>query len=167
MLRKNPTRRIAAQKGRFAIVASKFNPRYVDSMRRAAQAVLAQAKVSEVLVIRVPGSFEIPVVAAQLAAQTANPFAAILCLGVVMRGETTHAQHIAEAVSLTLAQLQIQSKVPIINGVYLFENHAQARVRCLDKTHNRGIELAQTALAMARVMATLKSHIPASCPAPP
>ena len=138
--------------GRFAIVASKFNGRYVNSMLQAARAELERARVEQVRVFRVPGAFEIPVVAARLASLPPPAFAAILCLGVIFRGETAHAQHIGEAVSQTLARLQAEYKIPMIHGVYLFENQEQARVRCLDKNHNRGLELAQTALEMARVM---------------
>jgi 6,7-dimethyl-8-ribityllumazine synthase len=137
--------------GRFAIVASAFNGRYVDAMVRAAKRVLNRAGAKQVKIIRVPGAFEVPVVASKLATLT-PPFSAILCFGVIFRGETTHAQHIGEAVSLTLARLQTESKIPMIHGVYLFEDEAQARTRCLDPQHNRGIEIAQTALEMARIM---------------
>jgi 6,7-dimethyl-8-ribityllumazine synthase len=140
--------------GRFAIVASTFNGRYVDSMLRAAKQILTEAGVKQIQIIRVPGAFEVPVVAAKLA--TLIPaFSAVLCLGVIFRGETTHAQHIGEAVSLALARLQTECKIPMIHGVYLFENEAQARIRCLDPNHNRGAEIAQTALAMARIMKDL------------
>ncbi len=144
--------------GRFVIVASRFNQRYVDSMLAAARAELRRARADSIEVFRVPGAFEIPVVAARLAGLRPTPFAAIMCLGVIFRGETTHAQHIGEAVSLALAQLQTARQVPIIHGVYLFENQEQARVRCLDKNHNRGRELARTALEMAALMRTLDAR---------
>jgi 6,7-dimethyl-8-ribityllumazine synthase len=152
MLKAAPRKNFPVRPGRYALIASQFNSEYVDSMIRAALDVLHTAKAQKVKVVRVPGSFEIPVVAASLAQDGRVSYSAILCLGVILRGETTHAQHIAESVSLVLAQLQTRHLVPIINGVYLFENHAQARTRCLNPKYNRGIELARTALAMTQVM---------------
>jgi 6,7-dimethyl-8-ribityllumazine synthase len=155
MLTTNRARRRAGAAGRFAIVASQYNRRYVDAMLRAARGELTRAGVVSIKVVRVPGAFEIPVVAARLAAKAMPRFSAIICLGVIFRGETTHAQHIGEAVGLALARVQIEHTTPIIHGVYLFENEEQARVRCLSARHGRGVETARTALAMARVMAAL------------
>lgn len=136
---------------RFAIVASRYNSRYVDSMLRAAKAALRQARAAQVQVVRVPGAYEIPLVAASLA-RASRPPDAILCLGVILRGETTHAAHVGEAVSRALMDIQVQSGVPVVHEVLLLENHEQAMKRCLDRDHNRGVEAAQTALVMARLM---------------
>ncbi len=159
MLQKNPAQKISARGSRFAIVASKYNARFVDAMLRAAKAEILRAG-GRVQVVRVPGAYEIPVVAAKLAADSKlktqnSKFSAIICLGVILRGATTHAQHIGEAVSNALAQIQIQHQVPVIHEVLLLEHEQQAVERCLDKNHNRGTEAAQTALAMVRVMAAL------------
>ena len=146
--------KIRHQGGSFAIIASRYNARYVDAMLAAAKRVLAKAGVKKVRVVRVPGAFEIPAVAARVALAR-PPCSAIICLGVILRGQTTHAQQIADAVSMALAQLQIQHALPVIHEVLLLENEAQAAVRCLDKKHNRGAEAARTALEMARVMKAL------------
>jgi 6,7-dimethyl-8-ribityllumazine synthase len=139
--------------GSFAIVASRYNARYVDGMLNAAVAELKRAG-AKVQVVRVPGAYEIPVVAARLSALSSQP-SAIICLGVILRGATTHAQHIGEAVSNALMQIQLQHGVPVIHEVLLLENKEQAEARCLDPKHNRGVEAAQTAMEMARVMASL------------
>jgi 6,7-dimethyl-8-ribityllumazine synthase len=156
MLQKISSQKIPATGGTIAIIASKYNARYVDAMLRAAKAEILRAG-GKVQIVRVPGAYEIPVVAAKLARQSTTPaqLSAIICLGVILRGATTHAQHIGEAVSNALVQIQIQHEVPVIHEVLLLENAQQAKERCLDKTHNRGLEAAQTALEMARVMASL------------
>lgn len=155
MLQKVRSKKVRAT-GAFAIVASKYNTRFVDAMLQAAKGEIVRAG-GKVQVVRVPGAYEIPVVAARLA--RSHDFAGIICLGVILRGATTHAQHIGEAVSDALMQLQIQYEVPVIHEVLLLENQQQAVERCLNKKHNRGMEAAQTALEMARVMASLKSPL--------
>jgi 6,7-dimethyl-8-ribityllumazine synthase len=151
MLKKLSRRQAAPRGGSFAIVASRYNARYVDTMLRAAQAELRRAKAT-VRVIRVPGAYEIPVVVASLARSRTERPEAILCLGVILRGETVHAAHIGEAVSRALMDLQLAHGVPVIHEVLLLENRQQAQVRCCSRKHNRGREAAQTALAMAAVM---------------
>jgi len=140
--------------GRVSIVASEYNGRYVNAMLRHTKRELRAGGVTEIQVVRVPGAFEIPVVAAKLSSLTPKP-AVVICLGVIFQGETAHAQQIGDAVSQSLSRLQTELLVPVIHGVYLFDNEDQARVRCLGKEHNRGIEAARTALAMSDVMASL------------
>ena len=152
MLKKVQKQRVRAGGGRFAIVASRYNAQFVDTMLRAARAELLLAG-AQVQVVRVPGAYEIPVAAVRLA--RTRKFSAIVCLGVILRGETTHAAHIGEAVSTALMNIQVVTEVPVVHEVLLLENRDQARVRCCDPKHNRGTEAAQTALAMARVMADL------------
>ena len=152
MLKKaSKTKPSGAAGTRVAIVASRYNARYVNSMLRAAKAELAKAKVAAE-VVRVPGAFEIPAVASALARRLTNPIDAILCLGVILRGETTHAENIGQAVTGALAPLQVEHSLPVIHEVLLLENVQQARERCLDARNNRGIEAARTAIEMTRVM---------------
>ena len=133
--------------GRYAIIAAKYNGRYTDALVRFAKAELKDA--ANVRVIRVPGSFEIPTIAGILA--RSGSVDAIICFGAVLRGATTHADHIVIGVTNALAQLQIDSGIPIIHGVLLFENEDQAAERCLRKDTNRGIEAARTAREMVGI----------------
>jgi 6,7-dimethyl-8-ribityllumazine synthase len=154
MLTPSRKSRIRASHASFAIIASRYNTHYVDAMIKATRTQLKKGGAKTIRLVRVPGAFEIPAVAARLA-QSTPAWSAIICLGVILRGQTSHAQQIADAVSLSLAQLQIQRAIPVIHEVLLLENEAQAIARCLDEDHNRGAEAAQTALEMARVMASL------------
>ncbi|HUA69185.1 MAG TPA: 6,7-dimethyl-8-ribityllumazine synthase [Candidatus Saccharimonadales bacterium] len=163
MLRKIGQKRIQSRGGNFAIVASRYNPRYVDAMVRAAKTELRRAGASKIQIVRVPGAYEIPVVATRLARIASRPaprtsgLSAIICLGVVLRGETVHAAHIGEAVSQALMEIQLKYEVPVVHEVLLLENEMQARVRCLARKFNRGTEAAQTAMAMSRAMAGLSA----------
>jgi 6,7-dimethyl-8-ribityllumazine synthase len=154
MLRKVQSKNIQPAGGSFAIIASRYNAEYVDAMLRAARTVLSEAG-AHVRIVRVPGAFEIPAAAARLAHQ--SRYAAIICLGVIFQGETSHAQHIGWGVTHALAQIQVEQKIPVIHGVFVFEKTKQAKVRCLSPRHNRGAEAAQTALEMARVMKSLRA----------
>lgn len=153
MLKRVKSGRSRNSGGSYAIVASKYNDRYVDAMLRGAQAELKRGGAAGVRVVRVPGAYEIPVIASHLAAS--RKFSGVICLGVILRGETTHAAHIGEAVSQALMDIQLATGVPVIHEVLLLENEQQAKVRCLDPKHNRGREAAQTALEMSRVIAGL------------
>lgn len=156
MLKKVKQGQTRATDCRFAIVASRYNARYVDSMLRAARAELAAAGAAEVRVVRVPGAYEVPVVVAKLARQRARPWDAVICLGVILRGETVHAEHIGRAVTAALTQLQLETGIPLVHEVLLLENESQARKRCLGREHNRGREAAQTAVEMAVLMRELE-----------
>lgn len=169
MLKKNAVTKASAKGLRFAIVASRYNARYVDSMVLAASECLAKAKASKVDVIRVPGAFEIPVVVGRLAShgyggekenegdgeEGATGYHAVICLGLIIRGETSHADHIGLSVTQALAEAQLYSGVPVIHEVLVVANEQQAEARCVDPKHNRGAEAASTAIDMARLMKTL------------
>ena len=156
MLKKVKSKLAVAKGASIALVASKYNALYVDAMLKAAQRELSRAG-AKVRVVRVPGAFEIPAAAAQLAAMDPKP-AAIICLGVIFQGQTSHAEHISWGVTHALAGIQVQQRMPVIHGVFVFEEKEHARVRCLGKTHNRGTEAAQTALEMVKVFSGLKAR---------
>jgi 6,7-dimethyl-8-ribityllumazine synthase len=152
MLKEIKVAGIKATGGRFAIVASKYNARYVDGMLNAALAVLKKAKPDEIQVVRVPGAFEVPLVAAKMATASPSP-TAIICLGVILRGATVHAQSISDVVSYALGTIALQAQLPVIHEVLLLENEQQAEQRCLSKKHNRGAEAAMTAIEMSQLLA--------------
>src|SRR5215475_8135522 len=94
-IRKTPIR---STHGSFAIVASRYNSKYVDAMLRAARDELKRAGAKSIKILRVPGAFEIPAVAARLATNASRSTLhiscdAIICFGVIFQGETSHAQH--------------------------------------------------------------------------
>ena len=149
-----------ASGGSFAIVAAKYNGRYVDALLRAAKGELTRAGAKRIKVIRVPGSFEVPAVAAKLADSHVPPLSAIICLGVIFQGETSHAQHVGWGVTHALAQIQVRRRIPVVHSVFVFEKEEHARARCLGRKHNRGTEAARTALEMARVIEELETDAP-------
>jgi 6,7-dimethyl-8-ribityllumazine synthase len=153
MLKKVAKTKLTAAGHSFAIVASRYNGEYVDAMVHAAKVELDNAH-ANLRIVRVPGAFEIPAVAALLAAS--GRYSAIICLGVIFQGETSHAQHIGWGVTHALAQIQVQHKVAVVHAVFVFDKVKHAKVRCLGAKHNRGTEAAHTALDMARVMASVR-----------
>jgi 6,7-dimethyl-8-ribityllumazine synthase len=153
MLKKVQQTKITGDGHSFAIVASRYNGEYVDAMVHAAKVELDNAK-AKLRIVRVPGAFEIPAVAARLAAS--GRYSAVICFGVVFQGETSHAQHIGWGVTHALAQIQVQHRVPIVHAVFVFDKVKHAKVRCLGAKHNRGTEAAHTALEMARVIASVR-----------
>ncbi len=152
---KTVKRKLQVTGGNYVIVASEYNQRYVDSMVRAAKDCLTEAKADSIKIIRVPGAYEIPVVLRNILKTYSENVSAIICLGVIIRGETVHAQLIGESVTEAITRLQIDFGVPIIHEVLLLENIQQAEKRCLDPEHNRGYEAAQTAITMVKVIKSI------------
>ncbi|MCX6908755.1 MAG: 6,7-dimethyl-8-ribityllumazine synthase [Verrucomicrobia bacterium] len=156
MLRAKQSQPVFSAEGlRFAIVAGRYNQRYADALVTAASRALrvAGAKPCDVTVVRVPGAFEVPVVVSRLAAN--GSYDALIALGVIIRGETAHADLIGRAVTDALTQIVLRDGVPVVHEVLLLENEQQAHVRCLQPKHNRGTEAALTAIEMAHLMRTL------------
>jgi 6,7-dimethyl-8-ribityllumazine synthase len=100
-----------------------------------------------------PGAFEIPIVADRLA--RSGHYAAVICLGAVIRGETTHDEHINRAVSLGLAETAVHWDVPVMFGVLTCETMEQAIHRSGGNVGNKGSECAEAALEMASLLAKL------------
>jgi 6,7-dimethyl-8-ribityllumazine synthase len=152
-----PTRpRSRSGKRHFSIVASLFNEPYVQGLIDHATAELKALSPDAVISLhRVPGAFEIPVVVRELALQeTAD---AILALGVILQGKTSHAQNLSHSVTNALQQIAVEHGIPVINAVLSLETEAQAQERCLGSEINRGTEGAQAAVEMANVMGNLRA----------
>lgn len=133
---------------RFAIVASRWNPRIVDALVEAARTTLQDHGVDAeaIDVIRVPGAWEIPQVAAQVAAD--RRYAALIALGCVVRGETRHYEQVADGCAEGLMQVSLQHRVPVLNGVLAVERHEDAQARAGGVHGNKGEEAALAAIEM-------------------
>ena len=133
---------------RLGIVAARFNATLVDALLTRALATLRAAGVKErnVMVVRVPGSHEVPWAAKQLAARGGRD--CVIALGVLIGGETNHHELVGQSVSHALQAIAVSTGVPVINGVIVAHTAAQARARTTGKI-NRGAEFAHAALDMA------------------
>jgi 6,7-dimethyl-8-ribityllumazine synthase len=152
-----PRPRTLSAKRNFAIVASKFNPEYVQGLVNHATAELrALALGANLALYQVPGAFEIPVVVRELAIQKRGD--AILAVGVILKGQTDHAEHLARSVTEALQRIVLDHGVPVIHCVLSFENETQARERCLGDKINRGTEAARAAINIANVMLELRGR---------
>lgn len=147
---------VAPQDCRIAIVASRFNDFIVKRLLEGCTRTLTQAGVpaSNVVIVRVPGAFEIPVVAARLA--RAGHAHAVIALGAVIRGETAHFEFVAGECARGLAQVAVETEVPMIFGVLTPEDTQQALDRSGDDESNKGSESALAALQMIGVMRGLR-----------
>ncbi|HEV2805474.1 MAG TPA: 6,7-dimethyl-8-ribityllumazine synthase [Chthoniobacterales bacterium] len=151
-----PRPRSSGRKHHFAIVASLFNRPYVEGLVDHAVAELRTlSPAADIFIHQVPGAFEIPVVVREIALRKkAN---AILALGVILQGKTSHAQHLARSVTDALQKVAIDYGVPVINAVLSLENESQARERCLGSKINRGTEAARAAVTVGEVLSDLRS----------
>lgn len=140
---------LMAQKLRFGLVVSRFNDMFSGQLLRGALDCLKRhgAPENAVTVARVPGAFEIPLVAQRLAA--GGKCDAVIALGVVIQGATPHAGLIAGQVTRALMQIAMQTNVPVIDGVVVADNLEQAIERSGSKAGNRGWHAAQSAVEMA------------------
>jgi 6,7-dimethyl-8-ribityllumazine synthase len=151
--------RIARKSGlSFAIVASRYNNAYVQALIDSATSELNEVEPgADVHLVRVPGSFEIPLAVKLVGLQ--KKVDAILALGIVLRGETAHADLIARSVTTALMNLALELRIPVIHEVLLLDNEEQAKARCLGKKLNRGTEAARAAVSIARTVNDLSLPI--------
>ena len=134
---------------RYLLIAARFNDMVTRSLVTAAQQTLAELGVEEgkAETLWVPGAFEIPALAAK-AARTQR-FAAIICLGAVIRGETPHFDYVAGQAAAGLMKVSIDAETPIIFGILTTDTVEQALNRAGLKHGNKGADAARTAVEMA------------------
>ena len=153
-----PSRPHPANQGlrHFSIVASLFNGQYVQGLiDHATKELKSLSPGVAISLYQVPGAFEIPVVVRELALQ--KKVDAILALGVILQGKTSHAQNLARSVTDALQQVAVAHGIPVINAVLSLETERQAEERCLGSEINRGTEAARAAVEIANVMEDLRS----------
>jgi 6,7-dimethyl-8-ribityllumazine synthase len=143
---------------RIAIVVSTFNTEITDGLLRGAQQALASAAVKEdhVVVVRVPGAFEIPLTALELG--RSGEFDAVICLGCLIKGDTMHFEYIASSCCTGIGDAAIATGVPMALGVITTFTEEQARERAADGPGNKGREAAEAAVEMATLFRQLRAE---------
>ena len=141
---------------RFGIVVSRFNDFITTKLLDGAIDALLRhgAAEDDIEVVKVPGSFEIPLIAKKLA--SGGKLHAVICLGAVIRGATPHFDYVASEVSKGVAHVSLESGVPIAFGVITSDTIEQAIERAGSKSGNKGWDAALTAIEMAQVLKKLK-----------
>jgi 6,7-dimethyl-8-ribityllumazine synthase len=146
---------ISAEGFRFAIVVSRFNEFISSKLVEGAMDALRRhgATEEQVSLIKVPGSFEIPLTAKKLA--DSGQYDAIVCLGAVIRGATPHFEYVAAEVSKGIAAVAIETKVPVTFGVLTTDSLEQAIERAGSKSGNKGWDAAMAAMEMVNLFKEL------------
>jgi 6,7-dimethyl-8-ribityllumazine synthase len=140
---------------RFAIVVAEWNRSITGRLLEGAATTLKELGVADeaIDVAWVPGSWEIPLVAQRFA--KSGRYAAVLCLGAVIRGETTHDQHINRAVSLAISRISLEYNLPVLFGILTCETMEQALHRAGGNVGNKGSECAAAAIQMVGLLKNL------------
>jgi 6,7-dimethyl-8-ribityllumazine synthase len=143
---------------RFGIVVAKFNKFVTSKLLSSCVEGLTKhgVKADDIEVVRVPGAFEIPLVARTMA--KSSRFNAVICLGAVIRGDTPHFDYISAEASRGIGQAALDADVPIIFGVLTTHTIAQAIERAESAKFNRGGDAARSAIEMATVMRLLRGE---------
>jgi 6,7-dimethyl-8-ribityllumazine synthase len=146
---------LSAEGKKFAIVVSRFNDFITDRLVGGAVDALVRsgAKDADIEVIKVPGAFEIPLIAKKAAAQ--GRYDAIICLGAVIRGATPHFDYVSAEVSKGVAMVGLESEIPVIFGIVTTDTIEQAIERAGTKAGNKGWSAAISAVEMANLINTL------------
>lgn len=131
---------------RIAVIASRYNEALVDSLVQHACATIEASGAERPVIERVPGAAELPFAASTLAKH--SQFDAIICIGVVIAGDTNHHEIIGDSTATALLDISIAQQLPVLNGILVVNNLAQAQARAGEEI-NRGKEFAQAALEMA------------------
>lgn len=136
---------------RYAIVATRWNVAIVDALVEGARGVFAaQGLADAAVVVRVPGAWELPLLAQRLAAS--GNYAAIIALGCVIRGDTRHYEHVADECARGLMRVALDTGVPVLNGVLAVEREADAAARAGGVHGNKGAEVARSALELVALI---------------
>jgi len=148
--------RASARGIRTGIVVSRFNAGITEALLSGALDILMRhgARRSDVRVVHVPGAFELGTVAARMA--DSGQYQAIVCLGCVIRGETSHYDYICKGVTEAIGRIAQRGDVGVGFGVLMVENEEQAVERIGGKHGHKGAEAAMTAIEVARLLATLR-----------
>lgn len=154
-----PKPRIFGQKVRICIVASKYNEKFtnplVDNAIEELTNLIPRARID---LIRVPGAFEIPIVVANVIDR--KQVNCVIALGLLIRGDTGHADLVAESVTNSLQRLATDHLIPIIHEVLLVNDESQAYARCIADSKNRGREAARAAASIIDVFSELEKSMP-------
>ena len=147
---------LSAKGLRFAIAAGRFNDFITNRLVEGAMDVIARSggDTEATVLVKVPGAFELPLVAKTLAAS--GRYDAVICLGAVIRGATPHFDHVSGQMSRGIASAMLESGVPMSLGVVTADNLEQAIERAGTKHGNKGAEAALTAIEMANVLKGLR-----------
>ena len=143
--------KLIAGKNRFAIVASRFNEFIVSKLIAGAEDTLVRHDVDtdDITLVWVPGAFELPLAALKLA--QSGKYSAVICLGAVIRGSTSHYDLVCNEAAKGIAQVGLQTGVPVTFGVVTSDNIEQAIERAGTKAGNKGADAALTALELANL----------------
>jgi 6,7-dimethyl-8-ribityllumazine synthase len=152
---KSSVSKTAGEGKRFGIVVSRYHQEITQALLDGAMKTLTShgAAEDQVTTVWVPGSFEIPLAAR---AMTQQGLDAVICLGVVIKGETKHDEYIAREVAHGIAQLSAAAGVPVIFGVLTVDKPEQAKARAGGDQGHKGIEAAESALVMLEVLEQIK-----------